>query len=557
MKAVDVLTRHDCFWIGEHYGSHVGPRVSELAREALDQGLGRQALAGMLRQELGKVGPNGYTYWDVVASSALVRARSFGSISGMSDAGITEYEILAMDDERMCPICGEMDGRTFSVAAAQGVIDAAIGLTSPDAFKAAMPWHSTSPKMKSSAELMASGQALPPFHGRCRCTMVMAEPKAETPAEPPMPETLPKPVVVEPQPKPKPIEPQPKPKPTPRPAQQPKPTKPTKPTPRPRLDDEAALRARVDALRTKNADLARRYDDIDAQMQAAAQAGDSKRYRELTSQLADARRVLTENEKELKRSKVEAAEKGIIYATELEKKLDKADVDAIIERVKAAPADVRKVWNLYEDQMKVEDKAAKSGGGACYNPGSRSIKINIERDRSGIWGGDALPPYRAIFHELGHLVDASATRHTGAYSRGGHYDLLGVAKKEAGEHVKATLDRLKANAMRNGKDPKAIGKADAYAAVSRDLSKLGVRSSALISDFFSGATGNKAKGHWSHSAGYWKSNPQLLCNEFFAEMFSSSIVDPQAIEIARRYAPQSCGLFERMLKDIVDKEVRP
>ena len=175
MKAVDVLTRHDCFWIGEHYGSHVGPRVSELAREALDQGLGRQALAGMLRQELGKVGPNGYTYWDVVASSALVRARSFGSISGMSDAGITEYEILAMDDERMCPICGEMDGRTFSVAAAKATIDAAIGLSSPDAFKAAMPWQKGPAIGRSRDDLVRSGQAMPPFHGRCRCVTVMAE----------------------------------------------------------------------------------------------------------------------------------------------------------------------------------------------------------------------------------------------------------------------------------------------------------------------------------------------------------------------------------------------
>ncbi|MBR0221017.1 MAG: hypothetical protein IJQ63_04520, partial [Synergistaceae bacterium] len=78
-KAIDVLTRHNCFWLGEHYGKHIGPKISELTQQALDEGLGRDALAENLKQELGSVSPKGYSYFDVVASSALVRARSFGS----------------------------------------------------------------------------------------------------------------------------------------------------------------------------------------------------------------------------------------------------------------------------------------------------------------------------------------------------------------------------------------------------------------------------------------------------------------------------------------------
>ena len=59
----------------------------------------------------------------------------------MVEAGITEYEILAMGDERMCPICGELNGQMFSVTETREVIDRMLGISDPDKFKEAMPWH--------------------------------------------------------------------------------------------------------------------------------------------------------------------------------------------------------------------------------------------------------------------------------------------------------------------------------------------------------------------------------------------------------------------------------
>ena len=120
----------------------------------------------------GKV--RGYKYWDVVSSAALVRSRSFGCISGMAEAGITEYEILAMGDERMCPICGELNGRTFNVSEIREVIDQTLGISNPDKFKEAMPWHTEPPIGVGRDELAAAGMSVPPFHGRCRCTLIMA-----------------------------------------------------------------------------------------------------------------------------------------------------------------------------------------------------------------------------------------------------------------------------------------------------------------------------------------------------------------------------------------------
>ena len=172
IRAIDVLTKHNCYWLGEHYGKHIGPKIAELTQEALRDGLGRDELAAELRESLGgKVG--GYKYWDVVSSAALVRSRSFGCISGMVEAGITEYEILAMGDERMCPICGELSGQTFSVAETREVIDRTLGISDPDKFKEAMPWHTEPPIGVGKDKLIADGMSIPPFHGRCRCVLTM------------------------------------------------------------------------------------------------------------------------------------------------------------------------------------------------------------------------------------------------------------------------------------------------------------------------------------------------------------------------------------------------
>ena len=178
IRAVNVLTKHNCYWLGEHYGKHIGPKIAELTQEALREGLGRDELAKELRESLGgKIG--GYKYWDVVSSAALVRSRSFGCISGMVEAGITEYEILAMGDERMCPICGEMNGQTFSVSATHEVIERTLSISDPDKFKEAMPWHTEPPVGVSKDKLIADGMSIPPFHGRCRCVLTMASESVE------------------------------------------------------------------------------------------------------------------------------------------------------------------------------------------------------------------------------------------------------------------------------------------------------------------------------------------------------------------------------------------
>ena len=170
-NAVRILSKHNCFWLGEHYGKDVGPKIAELAEAAVRDGTGSKQLAADIKEALGGKAGKDYKYWDVAASAALVRSRSFGCISGMSEAEISEYEILAMGDERMCKTCGSMNGRVFSVSSAMDKINSVLSIEDPEEFKNAMPWGNFDPK-SSNDTLMTQGRAIPPFHGRCRCVVI-------------------------------------------------------------------------------------------------------------------------------------------------------------------------------------------------------------------------------------------------------------------------------------------------------------------------------------------------------------------------------------------------
>ena len=93
----------------------------------------------------------------------------------MEEAGIAEYEILAMGDERTCEICCEMNERVFSVHVARKFIDSVLEIDDPEKFKTAMPWQVRMPVEMSNYSLEKSGMSLPPFHGRCRCIVVMTD----------------------------------------------------------------------------------------------------------------------------------------------------------------------------------------------------------------------------------------------------------------------------------------------------------------------------------------------------------------------------------------------
>lgn len=193
--AVDALKRQNMFWVGKHYGDNVSKAVSQTARETIVAGKSRRVageeIARRMREELGKVStPSGYrgsarSYFEGVAANAATVARAFGQLNSFKAIGVTRYVIVNPLDERTCPVCGHMNGKVFEVKDGLAQMNRLIKAKSPEQVKKAHPWLSAGALKKvsptpglikgkagkaDSKRLADSGQALPPYHFKCRCT---------------------------------------------------------------------------------------------------------------------------------------------------------------------------------------------------------------------------------------------------------------------------------------------------------------------------------------------------------------------------------------------------
>lgn len=82
------------------------------------------------------------------------------------------------------------------------------------------------------------------------------------------------------------------------------------------------------------------------------------------------------------------------------------------------------------------------------------------------------------------------------------------------------------------------------------LSALPSDTTVAASDIMNGATFGKVRDGWVHSSlGYWDRYGEHLATEAFAEMFASHVSTPQMWETALDYFPESCAMFETMLRE--------
>lgn len=309
-------------------------------------------------------------------------------------------------------------------------------------------------------------------------------------------------------------------------------------------DKTSFMRAKFNELQNQAIQYEQEYDNLERLMQAAVGARDIITYNTLLKRQQNISKLMQDTNNLIRELKINLAEDGIILASGLEKKLDKTDIDAIVELVKNASPDVRKCWNIFEENMKIADTHVNKG--AYYDSNNRSVYFDIREDRYST----PRPHYSVLFHELGHLIDHAA--HSYFLSRvEEEHDLYNTLKSEVDDYVNAMLKKLKNQAITDGKDVKSIKKGDAYKSIQRELFKLPESARVGISDVFSGVTLNKVKDGGYHPTTYWKEHSHYVCLEFFAETYSSSIVNPEAIEILKRYVPKSYEIFGTILKKII------
>jgi hypothetical protein len=173
--AVDWLTQHTTYWIGDKSGPRLHEDIATLVRtriveEGLSSGEAGEELAALFghhynRDEL---------YWRGLAGNTAATGRNFGSVGAFEDVGAERYSIITAEDERVCPICGEMDLMEFPVSAAVSMRNAMLATTDPTAIKDVHPWQRVSDDRSSPEAVLAAGGHMPPFHFLCRCLVGLA-----------------------------------------------------------------------------------------------------------------------------------------------------------------------------------------------------------------------------------------------------------------------------------------------------------------------------------------------------------------------------------------------
>jgi SPP1 gp7 family putative phage head morphogenesis protein len=185
--ALDWLVEHDRFWIGKVFPSHLRESFKVTIVKGLEEGLGRKEIAKRLRaltfgtpQVPGKI-----ELYNRVASASVNRARNWGSLFSLEEAGIQTYIWRAVGDERTCSRCLYLDGLEFSVGKMMNRVRMALK-GSPEDIEWISPWpthdlarddyYIRTPlgreylRGKSTSWLEDHGVGLPPAHASCRCT---------------------------------------------------------------------------------------------------------------------------------------------------------------------------------------------------------------------------------------------------------------------------------------------------------------------------------------------------------------------------------------------------
>jgi len=113
-------------------------------------------------------------FFGLGSSLQVSRMNSLGFFAEAIDQGVQNYVINEVLDDRTCPVCLNMHGKVFPVAAGAGQASSLFMVEDPDAFKSIAPWPSQDKASVASLgkmtteNLIDGGITQPPFHPFCR-----------------------------------------------------------------------------------------------------------------------------------------------------------------------------------------------------------------------------------------------------------------------------------------------------------------------------------------------------------------------------------------------------
>jgi len=123
--AMQTMEGQNAFWVEQSFDTAFKPTTLKALDDGLTAvGVGPE-LPGQLRANLAdKLPKHGEAYYQMLSSDIVARSVNMSAIRTMDEAGIKEYEIVAVLDGRTTPMCRYMDGRVIQVPSAVREVEA-------------------------------------------------------------------------------------------------------------------------------------------------------------------------------------------------------------------------------------------------------------------------------------------------------------------------------------------------------------------------------------------------------------------------------------------------
>ncbi|MEJ5361111.1 MAG: hypothetical protein WHV26_03525 [Spirochaetota bacterium] len=180
-NALDFFARHDQHFFGKQF-EHYSPLLRKVVEDELK---GKRAYSKEVVQRVKKAlgeafeHPTIKDYYDLCIRNAVNKSRNYGRIFQYERLGIASVEIVAILDNKTSAICREMNGRRIEVKMLADHVREVLQ-TPMDELKEKFAWPS--PEQIRSFVGMSTKDIidkinckLPPYHGRCRTTTVIAK----------------------------------------------------------------------------------------------------------------------------------------------------------------------------------------------------------------------------------------------------------------------------------------------------------------------------------------------------------------------------------------------
>lgn len=162
-------------WMEARIGREEAQVLRDISIASLRGGIEAYEAGELFYEELHPVLGRNRRFFEFLSGHIISRARTFGQLVSLREAGATTYEIDAVTDDRTTQICDHLDGRHFPLTAGVEIANALLDISEPADILKVVQW--LTPEELASAdqdELIKSGFALPPFHDGCRSGIVIA-----------------------------------------------------------------------------------------------------------------------------------------------------------------------------------------------------------------------------------------------------------------------------------------------------------------------------------------------------------------------------------------------